>query len=230
MSEKTCIALLIDADNASASSIADVLDELAGRGSVTVRRAYGNWTSAALYSWQTALQDFAIRPVQQFDVAKGKNATDMAMTIDAMDILHSRSVAAFGLVSSDSDFAPLALRIREQGSEVIGFGERKAPEAFRMACSAFIYTDRPASQGNRQTREELRADRELKAMLAATFRETKGDDGWSPLSAFGSHLRNRHAFHQKNYGFAKLGDLIREIDLFETPSTDDGPVRIKLKE
>lgn len=230
MSKKSSIALLIDADNASASSIADVLDELASRGSVTVRRAYGNWTSSTLASWRSELQNYAIRPIQQFDVSKGKNATDMAMTIDAMDILHSRTVATFGLVSSDSDFAPLALRIREQGSEVIGFGESKAPEAFRKACTSFIYTDRPSSQGSRQSGEELRADNDLGAMLASTFEETRGDDGWASLSAFGSHLRNRYAFHQKNYGFAKLGDLIREIGLFEVRDDADRPVRVRLRD
>lgn len=230
MSERSSIALLIDADNASVTSIADVLDELAGRGSVTVRRAYGNWTSATLTSWRPELQNYAIRPVQQFDVTKGKNATDMAMTIDAMDILHSGTVATFGLVSSDSDFAPLALRIREHGNEVIGFGERKAPEAFRKACSSFIFTDRPAVSGERQSRARLRADSDLRTMLESTFEETRGDDGWASLSAFGSHLRNRYAFHQKNYGFAKLGDLMREIDLFEIPADADGSVRVRLKD
>ena len=141
MSEEKIITLLIDADNSPAKSVQFILSELARHGKVNIRRAYGNWTSTNLKGWEAMLHEHAIQPIQQYDLTKGKNATDIAMTIDAMDMLYTKKVDAFCLVTSDCDFTPLAMRILSEGRSVIGFGERKVPEAFVNACSTFLFLD-----------------------------------------------------------------------------------------
>src|SRR5574344_965569 len=144
MTQNVRVALFIDADNSPSRKIDDIIAELAALGVVSIRRAYGNWRSPRLESWVNVLHENAIQPIQQFDLVKGKNATDMAMAIDAMDVLHSKPVEVFCLVSSDCDFTPLVTRLRAEGKQVIGFGERKSPEPCGNACSRFLYLDEPA--------------------------------------------------------------------------------------
>ncbi len=145
------VAMFIDADNAPSRKIGDVLAELASFGSVSIRRAYGNWKNASLEPWGKVLHEHAIQPMQQFDLVKGKNATDMAMAVDAMDVLFNKPVDVFCLVSSDCDFTPLVMRLRAEGKQVVGFGERKAPEPFVNACSRFLYFDQPALTDDQST-------------------------------------------------------------------------------
>jgi uncharacterized protein (TIGR00288 family) len=219
------IALLIDCDNVSHSAIEGVLEELAKCGVVNVRHAHGNWNSPALSGWIEVLHPHAIRPMQQFAYTKGKNATDSAMVIDAMDLLYSGNVDAFALMTSDSDFTPLVLRIRESGLPVYGFGAKKTPQAFVDACSPFIYienlvadaagkSDAPP-QPVRKGRNELRGDAALVRLLRTAVEQTSDDDGWANLGRVGQYISNNSSFSAINYGYKKLSDLIRASELFE---------------
>jgi len=220
------IALLIDCDNVSHSAIEGVLEELAKYGMVNVRHAHGDWKSDGLSGWVERLHPFAIRPMQQFAYTKGKNATDAAMIIDAMDLLYSKNIDAFALMTSDSDFTPLALRLQESGFPVYGFGEKKTPSAFVHACTSFIYVenlvrvpdDEKASndeQPKKKTRNELRCDTSLVRLLRNAADQTAGDDGWSLLSRVSDYIHNNSSFSVVNYGYQKLGDLIRTSELFD---------------
>lgn len=220
------IALLIDCDNVSHTAIEGVLEELAKYGMVNVRHAHGDWKSDGLSGWVERLHPFAIRPMQQFAYTKGKNATDAAMIIDAMDLLYSKNIDAFALMTSDSDFTPLALRLQESGFPVYGFGEKKTPSAFVHACTSFIYVenlvrvpdDEKAStdeQPKKKTRNELRCDTSLVRLLRNAADQTAGDDGWSLLSRVSDYIHNNSSFSVVNYGYQKLGDLIRTSELFE---------------
>ena len=180
MSETKAIALLIDADNSPAKSIQKILAELARHGKVNIRRAYGNWTSSNLKGWESVLQDHAIQPIQQYDLTKGKNATDIAMVIDAMDILYTKNIDAFCIVTSDCDFAPLATRILSDGKMVIGFGERKTPLAFVNACSTFLFLDDSAEKMARKREpNELKGDTKLMNLLRDGISSTTAEDGWA---------------------------------------------------
>lgn len=160
------IALLIDADNSPARSIQKIFSELARHGKVNIRRAYGNWTSSNLKGWEAILQDHAIQPIQQYDLTKGKNATDIAISIDAMDILYTKLVDTFCIVTSDCDFTPLVTRIISDGKSVIGFGERKTPSVFVNACSTFLYLDEETEQkSTQQSTNELRGNTKLMNLL-----------------------------------------------------------------
>lgn len=201
------LAVLIDADNAQASSIAELLAEVARYGRATVKRAYGNWTTPQLQGWKSLLNEFAIQPMQEFAYTTGKNATDASLIIDAMDLLYSGNLDGFCLVSSDSDFTRLAKRIREDGLVVYGFGERKTPEAFVAACDKFIYTEilRPDQVKSSDDVEPLEPI--LRDAVTATQRE----DGWSTLASIGSNIaKKRPAFDSRSYGFQKLGELVRK--------------------
>lgn len=221
------IALLIDCDNVSHASIGGVLDELSKYGMVNIRHAHGNWNSSNLTGWIEKVHPFAIRPMQQFAFTKGKNATDSAMIIDAMDLLYSKNVDAFALMTSDSDFTPLVLRLLESGLPVYGFGEKKTPKPFVDACSQFIYTENlmcddqeKASEGyvpksTKRTRNELRNDTTLVRLLRTAAEKTADDTGWSHLSQVGQFIRNNNSFSAVNYGYRTLGDLIRTSELFE---------------
>jgi len=225
MPEHQRIALLIDCDNVSHSAIEGVLEELAKCGVVNVRHAHGNWNSPSLSGWAEVLHPHAIRPMQQFAYTKGKNATDSAMIIDAMDLLYSGNVDAFALMTSDSDFTPLVLRIRESGLPVYGFGAKKTPQAFVDACSPFIYIenlvadagDKPDAppQPVKKTRNELRGDAALVRLLRTAVEQTSNDDGWADLGRVGQYISNNSSFSAINYGFKKLSDLIRVSELFE---------------
>jgi len=225
MQKNTRIALLIDCDNVSSSSIEGVLEELAKYGTVNVRHAHGDWKSPHLTGWIEKLHPHAIRPVQQFAYTKGKNATDSAMIIDAMDLLYSNTVDAYALMTSDSDFTPLVMRILESGMPVYGFGEQKTPSPFVHACSQFIYTENLQAEaedqsGNavavtKRSRKEIRGDTALVKLLRTSVEQTSEDDGWAHLSKVGSYISNNSSFSPVNYGYKKLSDLIKVSELFE---------------
>ncbi len=232
MKTKTRIALLIDCDNVSHSAIEGVLDELAKYGTVNVRHAHGDWNSKYLSGWMEKLHPNAIRPIQQFAYTTGKNATDSAMIIDAMDLLYSKTVDAFALMTSDSDFTPLILRILESGMPVYGFGEKKTPQPFVHACSQFIYTEnlQPESEEkgekavviSKKSRNELRGDSYLVKLLRTSVEQTSGDDGWAHLSRVGLYISNNSSFSPINYGYKKLSDLIKVSELFDVEMRNDG--------
>lgn len=225
MAEQKRIALLIDCDNVSHNAIEGVLEELATHGMVNVRHAHGDWKSPSLSGWVDRLHPHAIRPVQQFAYTRGKNATDASMIIDAMDLLYSNRIDAFALMTSDSDFTPLVLRILESGLPVFGFGEKKTPQPFVDACSTFIYTenlvpgreDKPDSpkQAAKRSRNELRQDAALVKLLRTAVEQTSDDDGWAHMSSVAHYISNNSSFSPINHGYKKLGDLIRATELFE---------------
>ena len=232
MPEQTRIALLIDCDNVSHNSIEGVLEELAKYGVVTVRHAHGDWNNSSLSGWKDRLHPHAIRPMQQFAYTKGKNATDAAMIIDAMDLLYSGNIDAFALMTSDSDFTPLVLRIRESGLPVYGFGEKKTPKPFVDACSPFIYTENLATEEKGKTdspqklvkkdKKDLRRDTSLVKLLRTAVEQTSEDDGFADMSKVGYYISNNSSFSSINYGYKKLGDLIRASELFEVEMRRDG--------
>ncbi|MCD1143984.1 NYN domain-containing protein [Kocuria sp. LUK] len=217
------IALLIDADNAPASKIDVILAEVARHGAANVRRAYGNWKSPHLQQWEAVLHAYAIRPIQQFAYSTGKNASDMAMVIDAMDLLYAGSVDGFAIVSSDADFTPLVMRILTDGHKVYGFGQRQTPEPFINACSQFTYVEslgEPAEESPGETtgptpQQALRRDSRLVRMLRSAVDAASGDDGWAHLGAVGQQIGNQASFDSRNYGYRKLSDLIEATGLFE---------------
>jgi uncharacterized protein (TIGR00288 family) len=223
-STDTRIALLIDADNAPAAKIDVILAEVARYGVANVRRAYGNWKSQHLKGWEAALHEYAIRPIQQFAYSSGKNASDMAMVIDAMDLLYARNLDAFAIVSSDADFTPLVMRLLTDGVKVYGFGEQKTPAPFVNACSKFTYLEalaQPSSTGptvaatQPHDAKQLRGDTRLVQMLRGAVDSASGDDGWSHLGAVGHQISNQASFDSRNYGYRKLSDLIEATELFE---------------
>lgn len=217
MKEKEKIALFIDADNAPAAKIDTILSELARYDVVNIRKAYGNWKSPCLKSWEDVLHEFAIQPIQQFDLTKGKNATDIALVIDAMDILYTRDVDTICLVSSDCDFTPLVTRALADGKFIIGFGERKTPSAFVNSCSKFLYLDDiDADEKPVEIKKpSIKSDTKLINMLRQAIDASEDDDGWAHLGTIGKHISNHASFDPRNYGFKKLSDLFSAIDLFE---------------
>jgi len=225
MEPKPRIALLIDADNSSADKIELILSELSGLGETSIRRAYGNWTKPGLKSWAAVLHENAIRPMQQYDYSRGKNASDMAMVVDAMALLYTDRPDAFGIVSSDADFTPLVMHLREKGAAVYGFGEEKTPEPFKSACSKFLVLDRlqapraasgaPSRARLRVPTAQLKQDARLVALLRRAVHGEADDSGWARVSAVGNHIANQSSFDSRNYGYAKLIKLLEATDLFE---------------
>lgn len=210
------IALLIDADNSPAKSIQKIFSELARHGKVNIRRAYGNWTSNSLKGWEAVLHEHAIQPIQQYDLTKGKNATDIAMAIDSMDILYTKQVDTFCIVTSDCDFTPLATRVVSEGKSVIGFGERKTPSPFVNACSTFLYLDEEEEvKRKKHSTNELRGNAKLMNLIREAISNSENEDGWAKLGHVGSHISNHASFDSRNYGYARLSDLIEAIGLFE---------------
>ncbi|MDP1587498.1 MAG: NYN domain-containing protein [Prosthecobacter sp.] len=222
------IALLIDADNAPAAKIGFIIAELASHGVVNIRRAYGNWKKSELARWEEVLHEYAIQPMQHFDLVKGKNASDMALLIEAMDILYTKHVGTFGLVSSDCDFTPLVLRLRAEGRQVIGFGDRRAPAPFVGSCTRFLYLDEPDTAKNATSASapldanSLKGDTRLMNMLRSAVEASAGEDGWAALGGVGNHISNQGSFDRRNYGFAKLSDLFNAIDCFEVRRVSNG--------
>lgn len=249
------IALLIDADNASYHAIDPVLTVLAELGTVNIRRVYGNWSKPALRGWKDMTIKHGIEPQQQFDITKGKNATDMKMTIDAMDMLFRGRVEGFGIMSSDSDFMPLAMRIRQDGLPVYGFGNANTPQGFRQACSRFIdvgalvaepaAADAPAAESEPEpiantlppaigaaTRRGAKAknplDPELIQLLIDAYDASKRDEkGYVSLSAMGQLAGNRSSFDARNYGYRRLSDLIEDVPNFQSERRADGRLFVK---
>ena len=222
--EENSIALLIDCDNISHNSIEGIINELSKYGVINIKNAYGNWKSPKLKGWESKLHEFALQPIQQFDYTKGKNATDIAMIIDAMDILYSQNMDAFALATSDSDFTPIVMRLLRSGLKVYGFGEEKTPEPFINACSQFIKTEFIKTQSEEETnvkssqkldKKALRKDTKLLTLLRNATLRTMDEDGWSNLSKIGAYISNNSSFSPVNYGYQKLGDIIREIHLFD---------------
>lgn len=233
------LAVLIDADNAQAAVIEGLLAEIARFGEATVKRIYGDFTAPASASWKKVLQKHAIKPVQQFAYTTGKNATDSALIIDAMDLLYTRKFDGFCLITSDSDFTGLAMRLREEGLTVLGFGEKKTPEAFRNACHKFVFTEvlRPNTAAGSTAQQAQKTENDQKSLSpqpAAQIPETKqefprefvlaaleqssDDAGWANLGNFGNYLNKLQPdFDSRLYGYKKLSDLVKaRTDLFAT--------------
>ena len=227
------IAMFIDADNAPAKHIEKVISDLATYGAVSIRRAYGNWKNPNIKGWEDTLHEYAIQPIQQFDLTRGKNATDMAMTIDAMDILYTKNVDAFCIVSSDSDFTPLVMRVLAEGKSVYGYGERKSPMAFVNACSRFLYLDDEKPDADvtlsdkKISGKALKSDSKLMNLLRNAIEAVQDDDGWANLGPVGSIISNQASLDSRNYGYSKLGDLIKSIDIFETRIIDRNRFQVK---
>jgi len=220
------IALLIDADNIGASGLDPVLTALAELGTVNIRRAYGNWTKSALKGWSGILHKYGIEPQQQFDITKGKNATDMKMTIDAMDLLFRGNVSGFGIMSSDSDFMPLAMRIRQEGIPVYGFGSAKTPEGFRQACSRFIDVD--ALMKAESNDDSGKVDEDLQKLLVDAYKASSRDEkGFASLSEVGKLAGNRSSFDVRNYGFTKLVDMFDAVPSFDVQRREGGGVWVR---
>ncbi|PHX03527.1 NYN domain-containing protein [Vibrio splendidus] len=215
--EKEKIGLFIDADNAPAKKIDKILSELARYGVVNIRKAYGNWKNQNLKAWEDVLHEYAIQPIQQFDLTKGKNATDMALVIDVMDVLYTKDIDVICLVSSDCDFTPLVTRTLADGKTVIGFGERKAPSPFVNSCSKFLYLDDDPKEARHPVvkDKQLHRDTRLMNLLRQAVEATEEENGWASLGPIGNHISNHASFDQRNYGFKKLSDLFVAIDLFE---------------
>jgi NYN domain/OST-HTH/LOTUS domain len=233
------LALLIDGDNASPRIVAGLLAEVAKYGVASVRRIYGDWTKPNLGGWKSILLEHSIQPIQQFAYTTGKNATDGAMIIDAMDLLNTGRFDGFCIVSSDSDFARLAARIREQGVTVYGFGERKTPRPFVTACDKFIYLDVLAQNGNAdagRAKPAARADKktardpQLLATLRAAIEAVSDEEGSADLGAVGSHIAKQlPEFDSRNYGFARLSELVEASGIADIERPGDKRVLIRLR-
>ena len=225
------LAVLIDADNASPTVVEPLLAEVAAYGVASIKRIYGDLTTPHLRGWKAVLLEHAIQPFQQFRYTVGKNATDSAMIIDAMDILFTERLDGFCLVSSDSDFTRLASRIRESGLTVYGFGSQKTPQPFVAACDKFIFTEilKAEEEDNGRPRvggRELKQDTKLVNLIRDAIEDSADEDGWTHLGAVGQYISNRQpAFDPRNYGYKKLGELVEAVGLFEVDRRRraDGP-------
>lgn len=227
------LAVLIDADNAQASIVHELLAEVSRYGTASVKRAYGDWTTTSLKQWKNVLHEMAIQPIQQFSYTSGKNSTDSALIIDAMDLLHAGGLNGVCLVSSDSDFTRLATRLRESGLVVYGFGERKTPKPFVAACDKFIYSDilKPSKSDGKKSKPTAEP---LKPMMTKAIEAAAQDDGWAQLSVVGKFLvKNSPSFDPRNYGCQKLGELVRKqryLKIREVPiSSGSGAVQIFIR-
>lgn len=241
------IALLIDADNVSHGKIAAMLAELSKYGVANIRRAYGDWTSTGLKGWTSKLHEHAIRPIQQFSYSKGKNATDIALVIDAMELLYTQKLDAFCIASSDADFTPLVMQLRANGHDVYGFGERKTPDPFVNACTTFLYLDRlgeedtpvgkteaappPASPsaarparadaGEAKSAKPLSQDAKLVEVLRGAVQATAGEDGWAPLGAAGNAVKRQAPIDPRNYGARNFSRLFEAVGLFDIVKAEE---------
>lgn len=230
------LAVLIDADNASARIADGLFEEVAKIGEASVRRIYGDFSSSRSKAWADVLAKHAIIPQQQFAYTTGKNASDITLVIDAMDLLHSGRFDGFCLVSSDSDFTRLAARIREQGIDVFGFGEQKTPESFRQACRRFVYTENllPEAAANLEDAgakaAPLQSPADAVPFLLRVLEQMDTEDGWVPLGAVGNQLANLASdFDPRTFGFRKLSDLVRQTEAFELDHPEGRALRIRAK-
>lgn len=234
------LAVLIDGDNIPSAYIKEMMEEIAKHGNPTIKRIYGDWTKPHLVKWKNVLLENAINPIQQYGYTQGKNATDSAMIIDAMDILYSDKVDGFCLVSSDSDFTRLATRLREAGMNVIGIGEKKTPDPFIVACDRFIYIEilkdqskeSEADTSKGKSKEKTAVDKitpKVIKLIASTISDVADEDGWAFLGDVGSLLQKKQPnFDSRNYGFQKLTPMINSIDRFEIESRENQKGRFKL--
>jgi uncharacterized LabA/DUF88 family protein len=243
--DSTRLAVLIDGDNTTPTIIEALLAEIAKYGSATVKRAYGDWTTPHLRGWKEAINTHAIQPMQQFAYTTGKNATDSALIIDAMDLLYTGNIDGFCLVSSDSDFTKLASRLRESGKIVYGFGEPRTPNSLVAACDKFVYLDvlrrpeepkQPSDQAvaptgpPRKSKSELRGDAKLVRLLRDGIDAASDDDGWANLGGVGSYIAKQAPdFDPRNWGYAKLVDLVTAIGLFEVKRPAGQGVQVREK-
>ena len=200
---------------------------MAKHGVVNIRRAYGNWTKSHLNGWQEVLHEYAIQPIQTFDLTKGKNASDMSLAIDAMDVLYTKSVGTFAIASSDCDFTPLIQRLRAEGKQVIGFGAKTTPEPFINSCTRFLFVDQPPDTkpvaGDVDPRAaKVKSEKKLLTLLQRAVAENEDDEGWASISSVGNYLRNQGSFDQRNYGYAKLSGLLQATGLFEQKTSNTG--------
>lgn len=225
------LAVLIDADNAQPLIVEGLLAEIAKYGTANVKRIYGDWTSTKLRGWKEHLLNHSIQPIQQFGYTTGKNATDSAMIIDAMDLLYTDQFDGFCIVSSDSDFTKLAARIRESGLVVYGFGEQKTPDPFVAACDKFIYTevlrsdeeDDEESTFRRMSTNELKQDTKLVNLMRSAIEASSDESGWAHLGQVGSYISKQSPeFDPRNYGYRKLSNLVKTIKLFEIEERSSG--------
>jgi uncharacterized LabA/DUF88 family protein len=232
------LAVLIDGDNIPSAYVKEMMEEIAKYGNPTIKRIYGDWTNPNLSKWKNLLLENAITPIQQYGYTTGKNSTDSAMIIDAMDILYSEKVNGFCIVSSDSDFTRLATRLREAGMQVIGIGEKKTPNPFIVACDKFIYIEILKNQSKERESENEKehskdsvdkiTDKEIK-LIATTITDLSDEDGWAFLGDVGSLLQKRQPnFDPRNYGFQKLTPLIKSIGKFEIEQRESSKSRYKL--
>ncbi|MDT0678069.1 NYN domain-containing protein [Autumnicola musiva] len=234
------LAVLIDGDNIPSAYIKEMMEEIAKFGNPTIKRIYGDWTKPHLAKWKAVLLENAINPIQQYGYTQGKNATDSAMIIDAMDILYSNKVDGFCLVSSDSDFTRLATRLREAGKKVIGIGEKKTPEPFIVACDRFIYIEILKNKDKESEQETSKEKSGKKSsvdkitpkvirLLSTTISDIADEDGWAFLGDVGSLLQKKQPnFDSRNYGFQKLTPMIGSINKFEVESRENQNSRFKL--
>ncbi|KEO75294.1 NYN domain-containing protein [Anditalea andensis] len=233
------LAVLIDGDNIPSAYVKEMLEEIAKYGNPTIKRIYGDWTKPHLAKWKTILLENAITPIQQYGYTTGKNATDSAMIIDAMDILYSEKVNGFCLVSSDSDFTRLATRLREAGMMVFGLGEKKTPDPFIVACDKFIYIEilkqRNKTDDKEISKEELQKSDVDKItpkvikLISATIADLADDDGWAFMGDVGNLLQKKQPnFDSRNYGFQKLTPLISSIDKFEVEQRENQKGKFRL--
>lgn len=225
--DQKSLAVIIDADNSQPSIIEGLMEEIAQYGIASVKRIYGDWTDTRLKGWKSHLLAHGIQPMQQFGYTVGKNSTDSAMIIDAMDLLYTDKLDGFCIVSSDSDFTRLAQRIRESGLRVYGFGEKKTPKSFLAACDKFIYTENLRKEkkspipSKRAPKTDITKDKALLVLLKNVVEDTADDSGWSYLTHISQTLANRHPdFDPRNYGYSKMMDLITAVDIFEVKKND----------
>src|SRR5210317_905234 len=229
------LAVLIDADNAQPSIVDSLLAEIANYGIASVKRIYGDWTAPGLKGWKEVLLHHSIQPMQQFAYTKGKNATDSAMIIDAMDLLYSGNFNGFCIVSSDSDFTKLASRIRESGLFVYGFGEQKTPSAFVSACDKFIYTEVLRAKTDeseaiaKKSSSELKQNTKLVNLLRNAVEASSDESGWAQLGPVGSNIAKQSPeFDPRNYGYGKLGELVSATKLFTIEERQKGVTKSKI--
>lgn len=233
------IALLIDADNARAADIDAILNELSTLGETNVRRAYGDWDHTNLTGWKEVLHARAIRPMQQYAYSKGKNASDMALVVDAMALLYSDQPDAFGIVSSDADFTPLIMHLRERGVAVYGFGERKTPKPFVSACSRFLFLDQlapeedsgdgPGGRPLRRTAQELQGDAGLVRLLRNAVSAAAAESGWAKVQAVRAQIGNQSSFDPRNHGYATMTKLLAATELFDLRDESTPAVSVRDK-
>ena len=229
------LAVLIDADNAQPSIVEGLLAEIANYGTASVKRIYGDWTTPGLKGWKEVLLQYSIQPIQQFAYTTGKNATDSAMIIDAMDLLYTDDFNGFCLVSSDSDFTKLASRIRESGLVVYGFGEQKTPSPFVSACDKFIYTEVLRAKTDeskaiaKKSSAKLKQDTKLVSLLRNAVEASSDESGWAHLGPVGSNIAKQSPeFDPRNYGYVKLGELVSATGLFDVEFRQLGDTNSKV--